>query len=82
MKNKSKKAAILVLIFVISVFCSYAAEGKGVVTASVLNVRSGPGTNYSRINQLTEGMEVSIVKVQNDWLQISLPEGLGWVSSE
>jgi N-acetylmuramoyl-L-alanine amidase len=61
---------------------SVAADGKGTVNASVLNIRSGPGTNYNNIGQLSRGSEVSVVKIENNWIQIRLPQGLGWVSSE
>lgn len=41
------------------------------VSVSVLNVRSGPGTNYSKVGKLTKGTKVSIIKIINkDWNQI------------
>ncbi len=81
MKNKVIGAGILIFIFIASLLVSFAAEGKGSVTASLLNVRSGPGTNHSRIDQISRGTEVSIIKDENGWLQIRLPNnGLGWIS--
>lgn len=47
-----------------------AAEGaakqpakKYYVTAGVLNVRSGPGTDYSLVGSLTRGMEVKVISM-------------------
>lgn len=45
---------------------------KGVVIASILNVRSGKGTNYSIVGQLARGAEVSLLdKGENGWYHIS-----------
>lgn len=47
------------------------------ITANVLNVRSGPGTNY-RINQTVKrGEAYTIVEVQGDWGR--LKSGAGWI---
>ncbi|EKO1912197.1 SH3 domain-containing protein [Clostridium botulinum] len=58
------------------------AEGK--VTASVLNVRQGPGTNYKIIGQLDRGKYVDIVNLGygSDWYQIAYGSGYGWVSKQ
>ena len=40
-----------------------ATTGTGTVSSTtVLNVRSGPGTNYSRVGQLTPGTGVTITE--------------------
>lgn len=72
------------LLFIFSIFLvfSIAADGKGTVTTGALNIRSGPGTSYDKLGQLYKGRELSIVKMESSWIQIRLPEGLGWVSSE
>lgn len=43
---------------------------KMIVTASALNVRSGPGTNYPAVGVLRHGEAVSIVKEDNGWGQL------------
>ena len=53
-----------------------AKNGSGIVTADVLRIRTGPGTNYSVSGQLTEGYQVKILDIQNGWARISD----GWVS--
>jgi N-acetylmuramoyl-L-alanine amidase len=50
------------------------------VTVSVLNVRSGPGTSYSRLTTITVGTVVPVIKQQGDWLQVRLASGqTGWI---
>ena len=82
MNKNIRKAFVLLFIFSIILVLSIAADGKGTVNTATLNIRSGPGTNYNNIGQLSRGSEVSIVKIENNWIQIRLPQGLGWVSSE
>ena len=66
----------------------YAADtSKGVVTATSLNVRSGPGTSYSSVTTVKEGAVVTIVDVGYDesgtaWYQIVTADGTeGWASA-
>lgn len=49
------------------------------VAAGVLNVRSGPGTQYRRLNRLTRGTQVSVIRSSGVWRQIALQGRLGWV---
>lgn len=46
-----------------------------------LNVRSGAGTNYSRISSLKKGTAVTVTKVSGEWSYITSPV-TGWVSSQ
>lgn len=47
---------------------------KYYVTSNVLNIRSGPGTDYSILGTLTKGMEVKVVSIKvekgNRWAKI------------
>ena len=51
-------------------------EGTGIVTADLLRVRTGPGTNYAVSGQITEGYQVNILEIRNGWARIDS----GWVS--
>jgi flagellum-specific peptidoglycan hydrolase FlgJ len=51
----------------------------GTVTASVLNVRKGPGTNYDVIGTLKKGSQVRIASLQGDWYDIYYDEHGGYV---
>lgn len=55
--------------------------GKQVkVTASLLNVRSGAGTNYSIIARIKNGTVCTVTEEKNGWGKIANPEG--WISSQ
>jgi len=54
----------------------------GIVNASALNVRTGPGTNYPRITVLYRGAKVTILKETNGWYQVQQGNTTGYVSAE
>ncbi|OUO44525.1 SH3 domain-containing C40 family peptidase [Flavonifractor sp. An306] len=59
--------------------------GYGLVETdgSPLNVRSGPGTDYSKVTSLNDGAVVTIVGIDNGWYKIKTSGGsVGYVSSE
>ena len=45
-----------------------------------LNVRSGPGTNYSVVGKLSKGTQVTVTQVNSSWSYITSPV-TGWVSN-
>ena len=56
-------------------------EAKGVITASILNIRSGPSTSYSILGQFKKGNEVSITKQNytSRWHQILYNGSIAYV---
>ena len=59
--------------------------GYGLVETdgSPLNVRSGPGTDYSKVTSLNDGAVVTIVGIDNGWYKVKTSGGsVGYVSSE
>ena len=60
------------------------AQASGVITASVLNIRSGPGTSYSKLGQFGKGDTVDILKVSytDDWHQIIYQSSVAYVHSD
>ena len=50
----------------------------GIVSASVLNVRSGPGSSYGKVASLSSGAQVEILEKLDGWYRIEN----GYVSSE
>lgn len=59
--------------------------GYGLVQAggTTLNVRSGPGTSYSKVTSLNDNAVVTIVGINNGWYKIKTSSGaVGYVSSE
>jgi murein DD-endopeptidase MepM/ murein hydrolase activator NlpD len=57
---------------------------NGVVTASWLNIRQGPGTEYKIVGGLEEGTPVSWTVAENGWLNIGREEWVhgDWVKIE
>lgn len=56
------------------------AETGTVTAKSGLNVRTGPGTDNTKLGALTTGTEVEIVGSSGGWYQINYNGGTGWVS--
>jgi len=66
----------------LSVNESYAQE-IGIITASALNVRTGAGTNYSKITLAYKDDKVEILSSANGWYNIRLSNGkTGWASGD
>lgn len=53
--------------------------GTAQVTASSLNVRKGPGTNYERIGGLAQGKTIQVYEDTGDWLKIQYGTTVGYV---
>ncbi len=57
--------------------------GTVAINASMVNVRSGPGTGYSILKTLPRGTSGRILAEQNGWFQIDFGNGLkGWVRGD
>lgn len=52
------------------------------VTATSLNVRSGPGTNHSIVTSARSGEMLTILGQQSEWLNIRRGSTEGWVHSD
>jgi len=52
-------------------------------TKSELNVRTGPGTNYAKIETLSKGTKVNVIEIiDNDWCEIEKDGYAGFVSKK
>ncbi|WP_278548142.1 C40 family peptidase [Paraclostridium bifermentans] len=59
------------------------STGKGTVTASTLNIRSGPSTSNSIVGKAYKGNTVDILSSSNGWYKVKLSNGqIGWASSD
>ncbi len=56
--------------------------GTGVVTAVVLNVRSGAGTGYSKIGSLNKNVAITVTQALSGWYKIIFNGGVGYVSAD
>ncbi|MBS4220503.1 SH3 domain-containing protein [Bacillus sp. FJAT-49711] len=52
------------------------------VTASVLNVRSGPSTNYKVVTTIKKGQSVIVNQTKGSWGKIKVGSKTGWVSTK
>ncbi|MGE5396875.1 MAG: N-acetylmuramoyl-L-alanine amidase [Chitinophagales bacterium] len=68
---------VLVLIAALPALAS-----TGTVTGKVVNLRSGPGTNYAKKGNVSRGTIVQLVKKQAEWWKVTLKNGQGaWIKS-
>lgn len=65
---------------------TYAAQNNSATGAAIatiaVNVRNGPGTNYSVVGTLYAGEGVSINQCANDWCYINRQGPEGWVAKQ
>ena len=54
---------------------------KYVVNADSLNVRSGPGTNYSILGSVKSGTVINVYSITNGWAKIKYNNAVGYVSA-
>ena len=53
---------------------------NAVVTGAGVNVRGGPGTNFSKIGFVSKGDKLAVISEKNGWYQLRLTNGkTGWV---
>lgn len=63
------------------VYSRYTKEvRRAEILASVLNLRSGPSTSYSKIGSFKKGEEIFISEINGNWCKVSLEEK--WVSKK
>lgn len=73
--NLTKAAGLGVVVAALSAGAAFAA-----VATSAVNVRTGPGTGYSVIDQLYAGENVSVQRTAGGWCYVSKSGPDGWVS--
>lgn len=73
--------ALIIAVFFTSIPV-WAGE-EGVVKGSKVNLRKGPGTNYSVITKTEVGQGLTILNRSADWLQVRLYNGNeGWIHKD
>ncbi|EMA6343172.1 enterotoxin EntFM [Bacillus cytotoxicus] len=58
------------------------SELKYTVTADVLNVRSGAGTEHNIISKVTEGQVLQVTGEENGWFKVNVNGKAGYVSGD
>lgn len=59
---------------------AYAGTYKVVNVSSYLNVRSGPGTNYSSVGSVTSGVTLEVLGTYNGWAAVEYNGADCWIS--
>lgn len=54
-------------------------SGKVVNVRTYLNLRTGPGTDYTVVGRLLNGAEVKVLEESNGWYKVVVPEQTGYV---
>ena len=84
-KNRHLFFLMLVLLFVgLGSFGTVALANYTSVSisASIVNVRSGPGLSYDIMTQIQGGSSVNVLADKNEWYKVRLSDGrIGWVAS-
>ena len=59
-------------------------ESLSASSTGAINIRSGAGTNFSRVGVLSIGQDVTLTgrNTGSDWVQIETDDGAGWVFAE
>lgn len=75
-------AGLTIMGTAMSISGVYANNQEGIVNTSVLNIRSGPSTNYTILTQVKLGNKLQILEKNNGWYKVKLSnESTGWASS-
>ena len=89
MKHLKKILCAVLVVIMITTTTAFSAGaagtvayGAGTVSASLLNIRSGPGTNHTILGTVDNGEKVVILEKSTDeWYRINYDGTVGYVSS-
>lgn len=88
-KIKRKLSLLLAVVLLLTLLAGMAeaagtvAYGAGTISASVLNIRKGPGTTYAVQGTVSKGKTVVVLeKSGSDWYKINYDGKVGYVSAQ
>lgn len=73
---------LLALMFTLNTGLNSVLASTGVIKSTEVNIRSGPGTNYQRLDTILKGSQVDILETQGDWKHITFGSINGWIASQ
>ena len=73
---------ILMFFLLLSFNKPVKAASNVTVTVSVLNVRTGPGTEYKKIDSIKLGQTYTVISSQNGWYRLQIGTSTGWVCGD
>src|SRR5690625_5211135 len=53
-----------------------------IIDTDHLNVRSGPGTQFEKVNQVNTNETYPMIQIQDDWVEIEIDGSSGWITTE
>ncbi|MGI5921094.1 MAG: N-acetylmuramoyl-L-alanine amidase [Syntrophomonadaceae bacterium] len=71
--------SLLLFNLLIVVCTSSATADSGLITGSIVNVRSGPDVNFSVVSCVSKDTRVEILEKSNNWIKIKSDNITGWV---
>lgn len=89
MKRKTQPGLLSILMGLAILVCTilyganpaWAAGETAVVAGSAVNVRNGPGTNYTVVAQANQGDKLNVLGQSSDWYNVGLANGgQGWIA--
>ena len=72
---------LLCLTFMMEPMLNEASASVGTISGSVVNVRSGPGTQHQIAGTLYKDTSVEIIEKGSDWYKVQFGSLIGWVHS-
>lgn len=85
-KRQIKKLLLLVLVMMLAIPVQAkaagleSAKGSAIVDTDNLNVRSGPGTDYSALGKVSTGESFDVTAVNDEWVEIDYYGDKGYLS--
>ncbi|MGE5422895.1 MAG: N-acetylmuramoyl-L-alanine amidase [Ignavibacteriales bacterium] len=71
----------IMILLMLGPLADIAMAASAIVTGKVVNIRSGPGSNYVKKGSLLQGAIVTVNASTGQWCKVSLRSGLtGWVN--
>ncbi|MEQ8237529.1 MAG: SH3 domain-containing protein, partial [Syntrophomonadaceae bacterium] len=87
MRGKTDKIFILSLLGFLLITAGlgpvgYAQAATASITASVVNIRNGPGISYEIVGSINAKSLVTILEIESGWAKIRYGEMQGWVNDD
>jgi len=79
---KNLALTLTLAVILLGATVNYAQAAQGVINYDVVNVRSGPGTNYQIAGTILKDSKVTILQTQGDWRQVSFGNNTGWIAGQ
>lgn len=77
------KIITLICLFITIIIISEPVKAdQAIIKTDHLNVRSGPGTHFEKINQVNTNETYQIIQHQGDWVEIEIDGSSGWITNE